>query len=208
MPCLFILLSYGLYLLAGTPIEHYISTQIYAAIEMGNPDYQFILPKDKELVNQDQDTKETVKTSEIKNPSVGEQYGMITCKDIDLRAPLYFGDTDEILEDGVGQYAKSKMPGFGGCILVGGHDSTFFAPLETIEVGQKVVINTEYGAYTYEVRETKVVKTEDIAACRLESEEEQLVLYTCYPFGKVLRARDERYFVYCDKVSGPIVEED
>lgn len=206
IPCLFTVLCYGVYLLAGTSVANYISAQIYAAVEKGNPEYRFVLAD--AVQNGAQDTRETVKQSEINSPSIGEQYGIISCEDIDLKAPLYFGDSDEILAIGAGQYVKSSLPGFGGCILVGGHDSTFFGSLDKMEAGQQIVLQTGYGTYIYAVSETKIAKTEDVSACRLDSKTEQLVLYTCYPFGELLRARDERFFVYCDKISGPSVEED
>lgn len=206
IPSLLILLSMGAYLLLGTSVEKYISTQIYAAIEKGNPDYHFTVPIGDKKENSE--TKEMVKESEIKYPSIGEQYAVLICEDINLNVPFYFGDSEEILEKGIGQYAKSKMPGFGGCILAGGHDSTFLAPLEDIKEGQELILYTDYGNFSYKVRKTKVVETKNVAACQLDSEQEQLVLYTCYPFGEILRARDKRFFVYCDKISGPVVEED
>lgn len=204
LPCLFTGLICGLYVLYGATADEYINTQVYAAIEKGNPQYHYTFQEAKV----DDLTKETVSKGEIKKPSIGEQYGTISCEAIDLMAPLYFGDNDDVLAMGAGQYAKSKLPGFGGCILIGGHDSTYFSVLADIKKDQEIVLQTEYGTYTYKVRETKVAKTDDIDACQLDSKEEQLVLYTCYPFGELLRARDERYFVYCNKIAGPTVEED
>lgn len=200
IPALFLSLSYGVYKLACIPLEQFVKTQVYAAIVKGNPDYSF----NPEFSLK---SKVVVKKSEIKTPSVGNEYGMITCEEIDLMAPLYFGDSEKVLELGAGQYIKSKLPGFGGTILVGGHDTSFFAPLEEVKVGQQITITTDYGTYLYEVRETTIAKTDDLEASQLDKDSEQLVLYTCYPFGELLRARDERFFIYCDKVAGPDVEE-
>lgn len=206
IPGFFLLLIYGVHRLVGSALEQYVFADIYAAAVKGSPDYTYI---ERKTSDTDQDeTKDVVKESEIKAPSVGEQYGIIQCEDIDLKVPLYFGDNKKILELGAGQYVKSAMPGFGKTILAGGHDATYFAPLEKVKIGSIITINTDYGTYTYEVKETQTAKTEDIDACRLDSDKELLVLYTCYPFGEVLRARDERFFIYADKVSGPVIEED
>lgn len=203
-PVIFTALAYGVYKQAGEPIEQYVSSQIQAAIEKGNPSYTF--KATDVYLKEDYDTSDAVKESEVNTPSIGEQYGVLMCEELELTAPLYFGDDDEILEKGVGQYVKSKLPGFGGTILTGGHDSTYFAPLEKVEEGMEFDLYTDYGKYTYKVRETAVVKTDDSEACQLDHETEQLVMYTCYPFGEVLRARDERFFVYCDLIKGQEVE--
>ena len=44
----------------------------------------------------------------------------------------------------------------------------------------------------------------DTTAYDLEADEENLIMYTCYPFGTT-NYTDERFFVYCDYVSGPTI---
>lgn len=200
IPCIFCVLGYGVFLFAGKPVEEYMAAQIRAAMIKGNPQYGFEYEKE-EVVSEG-----TISINEVKAPSVGEEYALLYSDVLGLKTPLYFGDSDSILDKGVGQYVKSSLPGFGGTILVGGHDSSVFAPLKDVEIGQEIELYTMYGHFVYQVEETKVADSDDIAACRLDDENEQLVLYTCYPFGEVLRARDQRFFVYCKKVSGPEVE--
>jgi sortase A len=55
-------------------------------------------------------------------------------------APLYFGDDDQSFENGAGQYVLSGIPGEGRPILVGGHDLSYFAPLEDIKKGDEVTV--------------------------------------------------------------------
>ena len=45
----------------------------------------------------------------------------------------------------------------------------------------------------------------DTTAYDLDADRENLIMYTCYPFG-TLQYTDQRYFIYCDYVSGPTVE--
>jgi len=144
--------------------------------------------------------------SEIRTPSINTQYGTISCEQIALTAPLYYGDNSYSLQNGVGQYTESGMPGEGKPILIGGHDATFFATLKDIEVGDIVLIKTTYGEYKYQVVETKVSEKEDKSAYDLTQTKEQLILYTCYPFGQLIGDRSRRYFVYLDRLDNTTKE--
>lgn len=138
-------------------------------------------------------------------PLQGEQYGEILCNEIDLKAPLYYGDTDQVLEQGVGTYAGRSLPGQGKEILISGHDATFFAPLALAKEGMVLSIKTNYGQYEYKVTGTEVLDVLDYK--KRDSESEELTLYTCYPFGAEDKLRNERFFVYAEKISGPEIGE-
>ncbi len=135
------------------------------------------------------------------SPLQGEQYGELSCEEIGLKAPLYYGDTDEVFEQGAGTYVGGSLPGKGGEILIGGHDVTFFAPLESVREGMVFSLKTAYGEYEYQVTGTKTADVMEYKQGHPDTEE--LVLYTCYPFGAEERLRSERFFVYAKKVSGP-----
>ena len=47
-----------------------------------------------------------------------------------------------------------------------------------------------------------VVQETDTTAYDLDADTENIILYTCYPFG-ILTRTTQRYFVYGDLVSGP-----
>lgn len=152
-----------------------------------------------------------VDISEVQIPRLGTQYGYIYSESVDMNAPIYYGDSEEVLLKGVGQYVSSGLPGEGKPILIGGHDVTYFAPLEFIAIGDKVTIDTNYGKFEYVVTNNAIADADDMSAYDLTSSLEQLILYTCYPFGEVVGNRSKRYFVYCDRVlesSNLQVEED
>lgn len=138
--------------------------------------------------------------SEIQVPYLGTHYGNIYCDRIDLTAPVYYGDTEEIFLEGAGQYSGSGLPGVGKPILIGGHDITYFAPLEYIELGDIITIETNYGEFSYRVISTLITQGDDMSAYDLDLQEEQLILYTCYPFGKVVGER-ERFFIYGERIT-------
>jgi sortase A len=113
-----------------------------------------------------------------------------------LSAPLYDDDSEELLIKGVGHYPESGLPGGGKPILISGHDTTFFAPLEQVAVGDVIRVVMEDKDYYYSIVTTKVALATDTSAYDLSQEKELLILYTCYPFGQLLGEHEERYFVY------------
>lgn len=149
---------------------------------------------------------DTVPISQVVIPEYETHYAEITSNRIGLSAQLYFGDSNEVLRYGVGQYMGSFLPGFGGTILLAAHNTTYFLPLKDIQVDDVIQITTNYGVYQYQVTEMKVLKDDDPSAFDLsQREQEQLVAYTCYPFEQIGAVTQERFFVYADKVSGPDV---
>ena len=90
-------------------------------------------------------------------------------------------------------------------ILLAGHNNTFFNDLQHAEAGATVTITTHYGVYTYEVTEMKVMDYQDETSYDFSRTDENLILYTCYPFD-ALGFTPNRYFVYAKYVSGPVLD--
>lgn len=145
-----------------------------------------------------------IKASTITFPSVGDKYGILTIDGTEVEADLYFGDTRRELKLGLGQYNGSCFPGTGGTVLISGHNNSAFKDLKSAKVGDKVNIRTNYGLYVYEITGTAINKNTDKSAYDLFKNEENLVLYTCYPFDRLGLTAD-RYFVYGKIVAGPKV---
>ena len=51
---------------------------------------------------------------------------------------------------------------------------------------------------------SKIAKATDTQAYDLLQNKEQLILFTCYPV-EGLGEKEDRFFVYADKISGPTV---
>ena len=88
---------------------------------------------------------------------------------------------------------------------VGGKTGINFNGLKNAKAGQTVTIKTSYGNYTYEITDTAVKKATDTSAYDLSANEENLIMYTCYPFDE-LGLTDQRFFVYAKYVSGPQID--
>lgn len=152
-------------------------------------------------------TEGKLSPEDITLPLPGDQYGELACEEAGLQAPLYYGDSKEVLEQGAGTYAGGYLPGMGGTILVGAHDATFFGSLEAMGEGDVVSLETAYGKFQYSVTKTQVADIMDVSAYGITDEEEGLILYTCYPFGVEDRVRNQRFYVYAEKISGPEIGE-
>ena len=86
-----------------------------------------------------------------------------------------------------------------------GHNNTFFNDLQHAEAGATVTITTHYGVYTYEVTGTEILDYQDETAYDFTRTDENLILYTCYPFD-ALGFTPNRFFVYAKYVSGPVLD--
>ena len=185
--------------LAGRPVAAYVISKGNLLIYQGAPER--LIPDQsisKRLINQETTTPGQ---SEDRVTVSAARLGAIECDRITLSTPLYDDDSDDILIKGVGHYPESGMPGGGKPILISGHDTTFFAPLEQIIIGDIVRVVMEDKDYYYSIVATKVALEADTSAYDLSREKEQLILYTCYPFGQLLGERKERYFVYGEPIS-------
>ncbi len=127
-----------------------------------------------------------------------EPVGELICDSISMDVPLYYGDTDQILELGAGIYPGSALPDETGTTLIGAHDTTFFADLDQIKAGDKISIQMNDRTITYTVTKTKAADANSLDLSTLR-EDNSLILYTCYPLGQTNTKRMERYFVYAEK---------
>lgn len=100
-----------------------------------------------------------------------------------------------VLDEGIGHYKGSQMPGQYGNFALAGHRNTVFANLKTVVPGDKIYVQTKDGYYTYEMKEEhSIVKPSDVsviapianqAGSTVEdakvAERKTLTLTTCWP---------------------------
>ena len=205
MPLIFTIIGFVLFYIALSPVLNLVTNVGAMVVAEDIPSFTenlesaFVPPAIIDASEQEN----TIDLSEVDIPSSGTHYAQITCERIGLDAPVYMDDTDAILKVGVGQYLGTSIPGFGKPIMLAAHCTTFFAPFEFIEVGDVVTITTSYGVYEYEITETSVVEPPFKGAYDLAQEEEELIMYTCYPFKLLSGSRQKRLFVYGKKIAGP-----
>lgn len=154
-----------------------------------------------------EDVKIDLETRNLKSyPEYGTKYGKISIPSLNLEFDLYFGDTLDILKNGVGHSSSSYFPGEGGSIICMGHNySGILKTLPNIKQGDEIIITTSYGTFTYKVNFTKVVYYQNVDELPIQREKETLMLYTCYPVDGLGHAVD-RFVVYADLASEEIPE--
>lgn len=154
-------------------------------------------------INQTKEEKEVsfdnVKKKLTSYPSYGSKYGNIIIAKLNIKLPLYYGDNNETLSYGAGQYAGSYFPGESGTTIIAGHnDRGYFEKLLEAKQNDIITIETNYGTFNYQVNSTKIVNENDLSAFAVQSEKDEIILYTCYPLG--ISKKTERFVVYASKV--------
>lgn len=134
-------------------------------------------------------------------PNYGQKWANINIETINVDAPIYQGDSLKIIKNGVGHFTGSYYPGQGATILLVAHNSKqHFGYLYKLNIGDKIVITTDYGEFTYAVYNYEIKKATDLENnLPIQKEKEILVLYTCYPTGGV-GFISKRYVVYAQLV--------
>lgn len=150
-------------------------------------------------------SQKRIRLSTITFPVYGTRFGQLEIPAAAIKADLYFGDGTEELNNGVGIYNGSFIPGYGRTILVAGHNHTFFHTLGNAKTGDSIKIGTNYGEYVYKITKAQVHSVNDRTAYDINANKENLILYTCYPFN-CIGLTQQRYYVYAEYVSGPEID--
>ena len=219
MPVLFSVISYALLFVALRPVWELSAAAAGMVMAKETPTFQAHLTSSfnreaaaaTPVQNQEPSGGDTqseapyIRIQDIQLPDDGEHYANLSCERIGLDAPVYWDDTSAILRAGVGHYLASTFPGYGGLIVLSGHNTTFFKPLQDIEAGDIIHYDTNYCNYEYEVTDVEVLN-ENVLNERIMKnlmvEEEKLVMYTCYPFGPHAGRKTDRLTVTAKRISG------
>ncbi len=177
-----------------------VSSRIISSSSIDFLDDVSSIYEDKDFIERNR-----VPLSEVVMPYVGQHYAKLEIEHLNWSRNVFWGDNDRILLRGVGQYAGSFMPGFNKPIMLSGHNLSMFYEIQFLEVGDLVTIKTNYGKYQYLVFDYGVKTYPYTDAFDLGKDEEELILYTCYPFTTLSTRNYDRYFVYARRISGPDV---
>ncbi len=83
----------------------------------------------------------------------------------DYARPVLEGTSRDILKDGIGHYVGTALPGKVGNFAVAGHRTTYGRPfhtIDTLKIGDKVVVETKKAYSVYEVSESDIVLPTDV----------------------------------------------
>ncbi len=134
----------------------------------------------------------------VNYPAFGSKYAQIKIESIGLDMPVYYGANYTILKSGIAHDDISFFPGQGGSVIMAGHNfSGYLDKLPNTNIGDKIILDTNYGTFTYEIYEQKIVKETAVDEVPVQTEKEILMLYTCWPIHNIGHAY-ERYVVYAN----------
>lgn len=142
--------------------------------------------------------------SKIIYPSFGAEYATIKIDSIGLEAPVIWGDTPDLLKNGVCQYTGSSFLGMDGNVVLAAHCNTFFYHLGEMQVGDMVTITTSYGEFKYQMKEQVFFKDTDNSYL-YPTQDNRLTMYTCY--GNLLGPTEDRLGVICELVEKTFFEQ-
>lgn len=116
-------------------------------------------------------------------PSYGLNYGKLKIDRLDINKNIYFGDTSDILNIGIGHSTWSSMPTENDVIVLSGHNNNEnLQNLKNIQVGDKIELDLSYAKCRYKVVKIELLNDTDIDKLKKQNNKETLILYTCYPF--------------------------
>ncbi len=154
-----------------------------------------------------EETQSFVDIADVTFPAYEQVYGELNIPTADILCPLVYGDSEYALSKGAGQYIGSRIIGYSGTTFICAHINRQFKNLHKVQVGDKVQVRTQYGAYTYQVTYVGVHEADDDSFYDLTREDENLVLYTCYYDYSGIGSVKKRFFVCADYVSGPLIRD-
>jgi sortase A len=120
--------------------------------------------------------------------------GVLNLPTIGSTLPIVAGVSDDDLEKGVGHYTGTALPDQNDQVVLSGHRDTVFKRLGELKIGDEIIVQMNYGAFTYVVEETFIVAADDRTVIKSTAPIEVLTITTCYPFNFVGNA-PERYIV-------------
>jgi sortase A len=120
-------------------------------------------------------------TTKAKRVKLGTTLGSIWLPSLDERWAVIEGTRRSDLRIGVGHVVQTALPGALSNAVLAGHRETVFSRLGELVVGNRVVVRTNAGRFTYRVTGTRIVKSNAIGVLAATATA-RLTLITCYPF--------------------------
>jgi len=111
----------------------------------------------------------------------GEPMGVLSINRLQIKAAVFSGTDDLVLNRGLGWVPSTPRPGEPGNSGLAGHRDGFFRALKDVEVGDTVDLRTPRARSTFRVDEIEIVTPKDVRVLRPRANT-SLTLITCYPF--------------------------
>lgn len=135
----------------------------------------------------------------------GQQFGRLTSESADIDCAVYYGANRICMRAGAAASTDYSLPGYGSTTVLSGYNSTWFKNIDKLKKGDMLTLSTNWGQFTYRVTETAVKKSDE-SVDTMAIDREKLILFCTYPKTAFSKTENQRYYVFCEKASGPAVE--
>ena len=132
-------------------------------------------------------------------PKEGDTIGILTIPVLNEGWPIIEGTGDGDLKRGVGHFIQSVLPGKDDNCVLSGHRTTVFKKMGKLTIGDRLIVQTVAGTFTYQIARIRIVHQNDRTVI-VPTDHAVLTLTTCYPFVYIGSAPD-RYIVSADLVA-------
>lgn len=115
--------------------------------------------------------------------------GYIDIPKINVKLPIYHGDTDKVLEKGVAHIPNTGFPigGIGNHSVLSAHTGyptqVFFDNLDDLAIGDEIKVSVLDETLIYKVTAKNIVKPDNISLLSVDDHKDLISLITCYPYG-------------------------
>ena len=134
---------------------------------------------------------------------VGEPIGTLEITRLGLSGVVVEGDDDAVLDRAIGHLPDTPLPWHEGNSALAAHRDAIFRPLKGVRLGDVLRLKTPYGDFDYRVRDTLIVKPNDVWVLD-PTEATTLTLISCWPFNYIGHA-PERFIVRAERIPTVIV---
>jgi len=138
-------------------------------------------------------------------PKTGEMMGSLYIPRLEAQLPIYHGTDEDELENGVGHFKESVLPGEKDNAVLSGHRDTVFRNLGQVGKGDELEVTTTAGTFVYKVKKVRIVDKDDLTVI-VPKPRAVLTVSTCYPFN-FIGAAPKRYILEAFLVSSNLAEQ-
>lgn len=144
--------------------------------------------KDKQGINNLRQKIESKSKNSDNDINLGDEIAIIEIDSLNISSVVVRGTNKEQINHYIGHFENTSMPGENGNFCIAGHSSTIynqvFNNLKKISKGEKIVITTIDGKFTYKVNEVFETDPSNVGVLNQDNSIKEMTIVTCTKNGK------------------------
>ena len=148
--------------------------------------------------------KESLRANKLSKPWKSADFymiGKLTVPKLKISRVILNSSTGEAMAWGIGRVDNAESSSKGGPIILAGHRDSHMQFMSKLNVGDKIeLMMSNRVLKTFIISKTDITKKPELAVSAQNTENEILILTTCWPFNSQ-KPGSERYIVTAEKAS-------